>query len=558
MIHLYWFCCLIDKKGKKMSTTFYKQDIVVREKLPIGIQVFEKMRTQGYLYVDKTRDIYNMVTQGMFYFLSRPRRFGKSLLVSTLKCLFQGEKKFFEGLWIAEHGEWEWGKHPVILIDFSEINNVTPEQLHSDLEAYLTSIAEQYEVHLGTTPSLMSTFRELILSLSQKTGKSVTILIDEYDKPIIDHLGKGKTEFEIAKVNRDLLKSFFGVLKGGTIAPVLRFILLTGISRFSKVSLFSELNNLDDISMNSRYAGLLGYTQEELENRFAEHIEDFAKALGWPNEQILVKLREQYNGYRFSEDELRIYNPFSILKAFSERKFGSYWFQTGTPTFLINLLKQTNYNLPKIEGLQVSQTIFDTFDIERLRPEALLFQTGYLTISDVQHRLYTLDYPNQEVKSALTESLLFSFTAEAEQEISSHVLQLSTYLETEDFDAFFETLTAIFASIPYDIETKRDEGYFHTLFYLMMTASGTDARSSILTCRGRIDLAVIFPEKVYIIEFKCNQSAETAIQQIHDKSYTDQYRCSGKQIILMGINFSTEQRNLAGWKVEKLETYHRR
>lgn len=523
----------------------------VSKKLPVSINDFQTMRTEGYLYVDKTRAIHQMLTQGKFYFLSRPRRFGKSVLVTTLKCLLQGKQDLFDGLWIAEHSEWEWPEYPVIVLDFTGISNTTPDLLQQDLESRLVEIADQYEVSLHT-PSLMSKFRELIDLLSQKRGGPTAVLIDEYDKPIIDHLGKGADELAIARANRDVLKRFFGVLKDITIAHALRFIFLTGITRFSKVSIFSELNNLDDISMEDDYAALLGYTSEELESYFAPYLDAFAQRFDWSRDQVVAQLAAQYNGYRFSKSPVRVYNPCSILKALHNLDFEDYWFETATPSFLINLLKQTDYDISNIEGMQVSRSIFNTFDIDRLHPEALLFQSGYLTIAEVRGRLYTLDYPNQEVKRAFTESLLLSQADDASGSVSSHVLQLTHYLHDRDFEAFFETMTAIFASIPYDIETKRDEAYFHTLFYLMMTASGVDARSSVLTCRGRIDLAVLFPDAVYIFEFKCNQSADAAIQQIQDKGYAEKYQGSGKPITLIGINFSTEQKNLAEWKVVPL------
>ncbi len=528
-----------------------RHEFEMTEKLPVSINDFETMRRDGYVYVDKTRLIHRMVTQGKFYFLSRPRRFGKSVLATTLQCLYQGRKDLFDGLWIAEPGRWEWREHPVIVFDFTSISNTAPEALLQDLETRVDDIAARHGVELHT-PSLSSKFREMIMSLFRKFDMPVAILIDEYDKPIIDHLGRGDAEFAIAKANRDALKRFFGVLKDITIAPMLRFVFLTGVTRFSKVSIFSELNNLDDISMNDAYAALLGYTQEELETCFAPYLRRFADHLGWPVAQILTKLAEQYNGYRFTEAEHTVYNPCSILKALNVNKFDDFWFETGTPTFLINLLKQTGYYLPEIEGLQVSQTIFSTFDIEHLQPKALLFQTGYVTIKTVKERLYTLAYPNQEVKRAFTETLLLSLTGNAAEDVNSHVLRLAGHLRRKEFDAFFETMTAIFAAIPYDLEAKRDEAYFHTLFYLMMAASGADARSSVLTCRGRIDLALFFAETMYIVEFKCGQSAETAIRQIKETGYADPYRADGKAIYLIGIEFDAEQRNLAGWKIERL------
>jgi len=333
------------------------------------------------------------------------------------------------------------------------------------------------------------------------------------------------------------------------VGPALRFVFLTGISRFSKVSIFSELNNLDDISMNGRYADMLGYTQEELETCFTDHIGRFAEHLGWPRERLIAKLARQYNGYRFSRRDVRVYNPFSVLKSLNEFDFRDYWFETGTPTFLIRLLRESPHDLPKLEGMEVSHAIFSTFDIEHLRPEALLFQTGYVTIRDIQNDVYAFDYPNREVKRAFLESLLLSLTEGTGAAESSKFLRLVGYLRREDFEGFFETISAIFASVPYDIQTKRDEAYYHALFYLMISASGTDGRSSVLTGRGRIDLVVTLSDKLYIIEFKCNQNAKVAIRQIRNKGYAEKYRQDGRKIILMGINFSTKQRNVAEWKV---------
>lgn len=521
------------------------------QKLPIGESSFENMRARDYLYVDKTEYVHRMVTEGAYYFLARPRRFGKSLLVSTLRCLFQGRRELFEGLWIAEHGEWAWEEHPVIAIDFNEIANDTPEVLRSDLAEYLTKVEGAQSIPEDVSVVLM--FRELIRGLHRSTGMPVAVLIDEYDKPIIEHLGKGKEELEIAIANRDILKSFFGVLKGLNVVPALRFVLLTGVSQFSKVSVFSELNNLDDISMQGYYADMLGYTQEELETYFEDYIQRLTEALGRSPDEVKAALTQWYDGYRFSERSARVYNPFSILKAFQHKSLRNYWFETGTPAFLVNLLEQERYNLPRIEDLQVSRTIFTTFEVDDLTPEAVLFQTGYLTIEDVDGRLYTLDYPNREVKSSFTESLLFSWTRDVKRETSSHVIQLSRHLRDGDLEAFFEAVTAIFASIPYDIAAQRDEAYFHTIFYLMIAASGGAAQSSVLTCRGRIDLVVTFPDKIYIIEFKCDQSAETGLRQIWERGYVEKYRQRGKKIVLMGVNFSTEKRNLEAWDVEEVD-----
>ena len=515
-------------------------------KLPVGIQAFETLRGQNYLYVDKTRWVHRLVTQGMFYFLARPRRFGKSLLVSTLKCLFEGRRELFDGMWIAAPGRWEWQTHPVIILDFNGIEHDTPENLRLALEISLRNTADRYQVRLAN-PTLLSMFKELVVALHHATGMPVVVLIDEYDKPLIEHLGKGAAGLATAIANRDVLKSFFGVLKETSISPLLRFVLLTGVSRFSRVSIFSELNNLQDLSMNDAYADMLGYTQAELETRFAPHIAALARRLDWTPEAVTAQLAQQYNGYRFSERDVRVYNPFSILNVFSERKFGNYWFVSGTPTFLVNLLQQERYDLTEIEGLAVDPSIFATFELDQLQPAALLFQTGYLTIREVHGGVYRLDYPNQEVKTSFTKSLLFATAEDVRKRASTQVLQLAQHLQREDLTAFFEAMTAIFASIPYTLSAQRDEAYFHTVFYLALSASGVDATSELLTSHGRIDLAVHFPDKVYVLEFKSGQSPAAALAQIAARGYAERYRASGRRVILVGINFDPATRNVGGW-----------
>ena len=369
-------------------------------KLPIGESSFENLRTRGYLYVDKTRWIHRLVTEGSYYFLARPRRFGKSLLVSTLKSLFEGRRDLFAGLWIDRHGEWEWQEHPVVVLDLNALDASTPDALREDLSAYLSRIAQEWQV-AEPQGSIVARFGELIRSLYLKTGRQVAVLIDEYDRPIISHLGRGAEELALAVKNRDILRGFFGVLKAAEVVSALRFVFLTGVSQFSKVSIFSDLNNLNDLSMYSPYADLLGYTQEELEEYFGGHIAELAARLGCSYEAALAELSRWYDGYRFSDRDVRVYNPFSILNAFRRGQLESYWFVTGTPAFLVDLLKERRYDPIQMEGLQVSRSLFTTFDVERLLPEALLFQTGYLTIKDVDGRLYTLGYPNQEMKTTL-------------------------------------------------------------------------------------------------------------------------------------------------------------
>jgi hypothetical protein len=519
------------------------------QNLPIGNSSFERIRTKNDLYVDKTRHIFQLVDTGQYYFMSRPRRFGKSLTVSTLKCLFEGKKDLFDGLWISNHGDREWKEHPVVLVDFNELDHETPENLRQSLATHLDNTARQYGVRL-TNSLLPMQFVELIVGLHEQTETPVTVLVDEYDKPIISHLGKGPEALEIAKKNREIMKYFFGVLKGVHVAPCLGFVFFTGVSKFSRVSIFSELNNLEDVTMVEDYADMMGYTQEEVERYFAPYIDDLAQQLDLSERDAIRELAAHYNGYRFSRKDLRVYNPFSLMSALKQKVFKNYWFETGTSTFLVNLLRESQFPLPMIENLQTDETSFSTYELEDLNPDALLFQTGYVTIKNVEDHIYCFDYPNREVKKAFLKHLLASYVKT--KGAYSQMLRLAAFLRDERLDDFFDAMSAIFASIPHTLETRRDEAYFHTIFYLMVSASGADARSEVLHYRGRIDLAVEFSDKVYVIEFKCNQSAKAALKQICDKRYADMFRQSGKKIILMGVNFDSEKRNVAEWEVEEL------
>ena len=342
--------------------------------LPVGIQSFEQMITGNFLYVDKTRYIYDMVRppQG-FYFLARPRRFGKSLTVSTFEALFKGKRNLFADLQIVRT-DWEWQCFPVLKIDFTQINSETPEKLEASLLNYVYEISDSEDIK-HSIRSLPDCFVRLIIRLAAKYQKPVVVLADEYDKPIIDHLGKGEKQLEIAKNNRDKLKQFFGVLKGGDVSAVLRFVFITGVSKFSRVSIFSELNNLEDITMAESYTALLGYTKDELETYFKPFVKRLAEKRGDSEKEIMTKLARYYDGYRFSESDIRVYNPFSVLSALKKKAFKNYWFETGTPSFLINLLRENNWYLPGIEGMQATEAVFSTYELENLQPEALLFQT---------------------------------------------------------------------------------------------------------------------------------------------------------------------------------------
>jgi len=524
--------------------------------LPVSVQDFSKMINGNFVYVDKTRYVYEMVRiPQAFYFLSRPRRFGKTLLVSTLKALFENKKELFKGLWI-ENSDWQWQPHPVVQIDFNGVKASDAEALEKSLMITLDEIAEQHDIVLK--PDLLpNKFVKLFTELNRKYQQEIVVLIDEYDKPIITHLGQGEAGLQAAKQNRAILKEFFGVLKQAEVSAVLRFVFITGISKFSRVSIFSDLNNLKDLSMNEAYAGLLGYTRQELESYFSEWIDEFTRTRQTSRDEILQQLQYWYNGYRFTKKGAQVYNPFSILNALSEYDFKAFWFESGTPSLPVNLIKERDYSVPNIENLQIQEAVFSTYDLENLRLEALLFQTGYVTIQDYDGILFHLGYPNQEVKTAFLSFIYHDLVKIADATLQAQFSRLHQYLAQEDLAQFIETTNAILASIPYtqirgQATSEGNEQYYHTVFYLMVAASGVLVQTEPLSSHGRMDIAVEFKDKVYVIELKCNQSADAAIQQIHAKRYHEKYLQSGRQIHLLGINFSTTERRIVDWRRETI------
>ena len=521
------------------------------KKLPISISNFETLITGNNIYVDKTRYIHQMVSEGMFYFLSRPRRFGKSLLVSTLKALFEGRKKLFKGLWI-ENADWEWKQHPVLQIDFNGISSATPENLQQSLLDTLSLLGKKAGVPL-TSSLLRNCFTELIVGIFEKHQQKVVILVDEYDQPLISHLGKGKAALEIAKQNREVLREFYGVLKGGNVNEALKFVFLTGISKFARVSIFSELNNLNDLTMHPAYAAILGYTQEELETILGDFLKKLSKNRKESYQAVLDKIKVWYNGYRFTREDNVVYNPYSVLYVLQRETFENYWFETGTPAFLVNLVKERQYSVPLMETLELSQQDFAVYDLDHLKLEPLLFQTGYITIKGLEGDLYRLSYPNQEVKTSFLDYLYDRLIDMPDSTLKAQYKKLHLYLSQEQFDLFIGTVNAILSAIPYPHVYDQDEHYYHTVFYLMLSASGVLVHTEVLTVRGRIDMEVHFQDKVYIVELKCNQSAEQAIAQIKAKKYYEKHLHSGKKVLLLGINFSTREKRVEDWRVEVVD-----
>jgi hypothetical protein len=535
-----------EREGR--ATITRKHDPMKRKKLPIGIRSFSQMIEENYLYVDKTAHVYRLANEGKFYFLARPRRFGKSLLVSTFKDLFEGRKELFQGLWI-ENSDWDWKPHPVVAIDFNGIDATNVTLMEKSLASSLNLTASRHGLTLHEEV-LTRKFVELFIALYEKYQRPVVVLIDEYDKPIVSHLGEGEAGLQIARENRAMLKKFFGVLKEIEVSDRLRMVFITGISKFSRVSIFSELNNLQDLTMHADCADIAGYTQTELESCFGDWIAEFARRQQTTTEEILQSLREWYNGHRFAPEGLQVYNPFSILNVFSEYRFKNFWFETATPSFLVNLIKERDYAIPDLENLQVQEMTFSTYELENLQLEALLFQTGYLTIQEFDGIFYRLGYPNQEVKKSFLEYLYHSLVGIANTTLKAQYARLHQYLAREDLEQFIETTNAILSAIPYPQISEQDERFYHTVFYLMLSASGVLVHTEPLTSQGRIDIAVEFKDKVYVVELKCNQSAEEALRQIRQKRYGEKYAQSGRKIFLLGINFDTRVRAITDWRCE--------
>ncbi|NQY74422.1 MAG: ATP-binding protein [Candidatus Margulisbacteria bacterium] len=508
--------------------------------LPIGIQTFEKIVQGDQIYVDKTELICQLINGSGAYFLSRPRRFGKSLLISTMEAIFKGKKDLFKGLWI-EKSDYNWNTYPVIRLDMSEMPSFSANQFVEDLKDRLLKIGREHEVELDISKSLAGCFIQLIEGVSKE--KKVVVLIDEYDKPIIDQL----KNTEVAKQNREILKDFYGVLKSQD--EHIRLVFLTGVSKFSKVSIFSGLNNLNDITMDTKYATLLGYTQEELEHYFEGWISELGESTKMDKQTTLNEIKKWYNGYQFSEEDKAVYNPFSTLLLFDKLTFKSHWFETGTPTFLIDLLKQKEYRIPDIDDSVASEKAFSSFEVDNLQVLPLLYQTGYLTIKkyDPESQLYTLRYPNYEVTHAFTESLLESFAHTPAGLTGSYAWQLIQAIRANDLDSFFKIMKVFFANVPYDLKAG-EEKYFQSIFYLILVLMGIKIDVEVHTNDGRIDGVIETEDKLYILEFKLNAPATDGLDQIKEKKYYEKYLLrKDKLITLIGVSFDSKTRTIKEW-----------
>ena len=506
---------------------------------PIGIQSFEEIRNGGYVYVDKTALIHRMTSTGKYYFLSRPRRFGKSLLVSTMEAYFSGRKELFEGLAMSSL-EKDWVSYPVLHLDLTGSRYTSVSDLIEKLDQHLCAWENIYGIEeKRNDPS--ARFSDVIDNACNKTGQKVVILIDEYEKPIIDNIDNP----ELMEQCRRELQRFYSVIKGKDNA--IRFAFLTGVTKLGKMSIFSGLNNLNDISMDARYADICGISEQELKSYFGESVKTLAEMNGLSEEECYKKLASMYDGYHFHYRSPGIYNPFSLLNTFNANEFRMYWFETGTPTFLVRYLKQGNYNLDNIAKNDVAVETLTGANYVSPAPITLMYQAGYLTIKDYDQRFntYNLDYPNEEVKSGFLNSLSHLYApALAGGELS--VYQFIRDIEKGNTKAFMDRLTAFFAGNSYMIQGDL-ELYFQNVMSIMLKMMGLYVKTEYQTSNGRIDIVFDTDKYVYIIELKRDESAEVALRQIGEKGYDKPFLASGKQIIKLGINFSSETKTIDGW-----------
>lgn len=513
----------------------------VLRKLPIGIQTFEDIRRDNYLYVDKTAFVWRIANTGKPYFLSRPRRFGKSLLLSTFEAYFKGKKELFEGLAI-EQMEKEWRQFPVLHLDLNAKKYETPEDLNAMLNQHLEKWESQYgDEKKDRSPE--ERFSYVISRASEQADCGVVVLVDEYDKPLLQTL----CNIPLMEEYRQTLKAFYGVLKSSD--RYLRFVFLTGVTKFAQVSVFSDLNQLNDISMKPQYATICGITMQELTHTFAPEIQQLAEHNGLTQEEALQKMKISYDGYHFCEFAEGVFNPFSVLNLFDGYKFSNYWFQTGTPTFLVELLKKSEYDLRTlIDGVEASASSFTEYRIDANNPIPLIYQSGYLTIKDYSSRFgnYLLEFPNDEVRYGFIDFLIPYYTSVVDDERGFYIGKFILELENGDYDSFLTLLQAFFADFPYELNDK-SERHYQVVFYLVFKLMGQFTDVEIRSARGRADAVVKTPAYIYIFEFKLNGTAEEALQQIDDKGYLIPYQADGRKLIKIGVEFSATERNISRW-----------
>ena len=515
-------------------------------KYPIGIQTFEKIREGGYLYIDKTQYIYDIANSYQYVFLSRPRRFGKSLLTSTFEAYFSGRKELFKGLAI-EKQETQWTAYPVLHFDLSTAKLGTVENLNAQLGYQLGQAEQKWGMPYGGD-DYTARLQALVEGIYAKTGVQVVVLIDEYDAPMLSVMH----DEDKLDAMRTALQAFYSPLK--KLDPCLRFVFITGITKFSQLSIFSQINNLEKISMKRPFAALCGITQEELETNFGEGIARLGEEWGLTRDEVLMKLREKYDGYHFAHNSPGVYNPFSLLSAMKDCEFENYWFSTGTPRFLISQIKKFHADITHIDGSVADATEFDapTEDMHSILP--LFYQSGYLTIKDYDRvfQAYTLGYPNEEVKVGLTQTLIPYYVSPDINSTHTACRNMSKALMNDDIDSALAAAQSFFASIPYQEGTLKDapttEGHFTAMLYVMFSFLNKHVFSQVRVARGRMDILVTTERTVYVMELKIDGSVDEALKQIDDKGYAIAWQADGRRVVRVGINFSTQERTITEWK----------
>ncbi len=519
--------------------------MTTEKRYPLGIQTFSEIVTGNYYYADKTEDIYRLAHYAKFHFLSRPRRFGKSLLVSTLQAYFEGRKELFKGLAI-ERMEKEWTARPVIHLDLSRGKYYTLENLHTILNDILLPLQQQYGLEADTSKTYSTRLTHIIEAAARQTGRQAVVLIDEYDAPMHDAVGNEPLQREIRNVMRD----FFSPLKNQE--ANLRFVLITGISKFSQLSIFSELNNLKIISMKNEFGAICGITREQLTDTFKEGIEAMAAHNGLTFEQTVTLLQAHYDGYHFSPDGPDIFNPYSIINALDDKDFNSYWFTSGTPTFLIKLLQQCDMDILALDNLWVKDNRFDAPTEKMSDPVPVLYQSGYLTIKayDKERRLYKLGLPNHEVKQGFSESLVKYYEGNNLCNFDRIVLAYANHIVVEDnMEAFLPHLKNFYDKFPYTI-VNNNERHYQAVMFTILTMLGADVQAEQATSNGRIDLVFKTKRSIYIFELKYGKNAQTALSQIEKKDYARAFADDSRQTVAVAINFSADQRTMESWKIE--------
>lgn len=511
---------------------------------PIGIQNFEDLRRNNCLYVDKTALIHKLVHSDKIYFLSRPRRFGKSLLVSTLEAYFQGKRELFAGL-AMEQLETEWTTYPVLHIDFSMTKYLGVEDLTGQLRINISRWEELYGRN-EKEETYAERFEGVIRRAYEQTGLQVVVLIDEYDAPLLD----SNSESDLQKQLRNELRRFFSPLKGA--GQYLRFLFLTGISKFSQLSIFSELNNLQNISMTDEFSAICGITENEMITQMRRGIEQIAAKNGETFEEACAHLKQQYDGYHFSKNCEDIYNPFSLINAFNQKDYRNFWFSTGTPTFLLNLLKEAHFDVRSLESIEATDEQFDAPTDHIVSPIPVLYQSGYLTIKDYNplFQIYTLGYPNREVRKGFIESLLPGYASLSPIDNTFYVVSFIRDLMQGNMTSCLERTRSFFAEIPYDLENKTEKHY-QTIFYLLFRLMGQYVETEVKSAAGRADAVVKLDNAIYVFEFKFDGTPEEALAQINGKGYTIPYRTDGRKIYKIGVNFDSTTRSIGDWKIEE-------